>query len=80
MKEPKLADPETTSYDNLGELGAALDDFKRYYVSGLTAAWPKYWKEFASQAFADVLSLEFRLKEAEREVERLKKKLKKVKS
>lgn len=45
-------------YEGKGKLYRALHDFKMAYASGQTDAWPQYWKEFADQAFADLMALE----------------------
>ncbi|MGZ3773002.1 MAG: hypothetical protein ACXVCY_04450 [Pseudobdellovibrionaceae bacterium] len=53
--------PEEVEYDGKGQLGQAIHDFKIAYAKGLTQEWPLYWKEFADQAFADLISLETKL-------------------
>lgn len=46
-------------YPNTGKLGQALKDFKLMYAAGATENWTPYWKEFAQQAMADLIALEF---------------------
>lgn len=50
-------------YENKGVLYGALADFKQSYCIGHTEEWPQYWREFADQAFADLMALEFLLRE-----------------
>lgn len=49
---------EDRPYPNTGKLYAALEDFKLGYCAGMTKSWPRYWKEFADQAFADLIAME----------------------
>lgn len=52
---------EDSEYDGTGKLGQALQDFKYFYCSGQTKQWPRFWKEFAAQAFADLIALEVQI-------------------
>ena len=59
---------EERSYDNKGLLFQAIKDFKVSYCQGLTKDWPLYWREFADQAFADIIAMEFLMDEGGIEV------------
>lgn len=56
----KLAD---IPYKNKGILYSAITDFKKAYTLELTEKWPRYWREFAEQAFSDLMGYETLMRE-----------------
>lgn len=50
------------SYPNKGKLGSALIHFKLAICNDHHSEWPRYWREFADQAFADLIALETEMK------------------
>lgn len=46
------------NYSGKGKAGHAILDFKKFYTQGYVKEYPNYWREFAEQAFADILDLE----------------------
>lgn len=49
---------ENQNYPGKGKLGQAIIDFRKHYCLGATQEWSLYWKEFADQAFTDLIAIE----------------------
>ena len=52
------------NYPGTGRLGSAIKDFKSLVRRGDHKSWPEFWRDFAEQAFADLIALEVELEEA----------------
>jgi hypothetical protein len=78
VSEQNLDELLNRPYPGTGNLGQAIVDFEHAVCTGLTNSWPRYWKEFSNQAFADLIALEVRIKELEEENKKFREALEKI--
>lgn len=52
------------AFEGRGKLYSAIAAFKKAYCQDETKHWPRFWCEFADQAFADLMAYEALMREA----------------
>lgn len=58
-----MLNDDSQGYPGKGKLYSALHDFRYAVASAQTIEWPRYWREFADQAYADLIALECLMEE-----------------
>lgn len=67
--------PLEKGYPGKGNLGVAIKDFKVNYTRGMTKGWPRYWREYSDQLFADLIAIEVEMSEHKERIETLTRRL-----